>query len=152
MLIQIENGKPVNYAVVEENFRQLFPNTSFPAILTADVVEPFGFGMYEFSPQPTAGKYEKVVEIDAVKDEGGVWRQTWSVVAMSDEEKAAADNSKQQEVRWQRDTKLRQSDFTQLPDSPETNKAVWATYRQALRDVPTQAGFPWEVQWPATPN
>jgi len=31
------------------------------------------------------------------------------------------------------------------------DKAVWATYRQALRDVPTQSGFPWEVTYPTQP-
>jgi hypothetical protein len=33
-----------------------------------------------------------------------------------------------------------------------TYKVAWATYRQALRDVPSQAGFPWEVQWPTQPE
>lgn len=32
-----------------------------------------------------------------------------------------------------------------------TNKTAWAAYRQALRDILSQAGFPWDIQWPVEP-
>lgn len=46
------------------------------------------------------------------------------------------------------------SDWTQLPDVPLTaeKKSEWATYRQQLRDVPEQAGFPNGIVWPAAPD
>ena len=49
---------------------------------------------------------------------------------------------------------LRLTDFTQLSDTPFTTeqRAAWATYRQALRDLPTQAGFPTTITWPAVPT
>lgn len=49
---------------------------------------------------------------------------------------------------------LANSDWTQLPDVPLTaeQKAAWATYRQALRDVPAQAGFPENINWPVIPG
>lgn len=53
-------------------------------------------------------------------------------------------------VRNSRDTMLSDSDWTQLSDSP-VDKALWATYRQALRDVSKQAGFPWKIEWPIKP-
>ena len=53
-------------------------------------------------------------------------------------------------VRQTRNQRLTISDWTQLEDSP-VDKAAWATYRQALRDVPEQEGFPWNVQWPEQP-
>ena len=46
-------------------------------------------------------------------------------------------------IKSQRNALLVASDWTQLPDVPESIKAEWATYRQALRDFPQQAGFPW---------
>ena len=48
---------------------------------------------------------------------------------------------------------LANSDWTQMPDSPLTTeqKAAWATYRQALRDVTAQEGFPNSIQWPVSP-
>jgi hypothetical protein len=63
--------------------------------------------------------------------------------AMKDAEQAKA-------VRADRNRRLADSDWTQLADAP-VDKTAWATYRQALRDVPAQSGFPWNVQWPDTP-
>ena len=56
-------------------------------------------------------------------------------------------------IRIKRQPLLRQSDWTQGSDAPLTaeQKAAWATYRQALRDVTAQAGFPLNVIWPTKP-
>lgn len=57
-------------------------------------------------------------------------------------------------IRNRRNTLLKESDWTQYPDSPLSaeQKQAWATYRQALRDIPSQAGFPTDVQFPVAPN
>lgn len=54
-------------------------------------------------------------------------------------------------VRQERDKKLIESDWTQVIDAP-VDQAAWATYRQTLRDIPSQAGFPNEVTWPTEPE
>jgi len=54
------------------------------------------------------------------------------------------------QARSQRDALLSQSDWTQVPDAP-VDQAAWAEYRQALRDLPQQAGFPTEITWPQKP-
>lgn len=58
-----------------------------------------------------------------------------------------------QEARRQRNILLAETDFTQLPDVPITTakRAEFATYRQALRDLPTQSGWP-NMAWPARPT
>jgi hypothetical protein len=150
MLIQLQDGKPTGHPVLESNFKQLFPSTSFPAFLTPSDVEPFGFGMYDFTLQPTPGKYQKVVDADPVKDAQGIWRQAWAVVDKDNEEKAAEDDVKAAQMRQERNSKLAASDWTQLADST-ADKAAWATYRQALRDITAQAGFPWTIDWPVAP-
>jgi len=53
-------------------------------------------------------------------------------------------------VRKQRTELLAASDWTQLTDAP-INSSVWATYRQQLRDITAQSGFPWEINWPVAP-
>ena len=63
---------------------------------------------------------------------------------------AGADGRKAEEIRKERDSKLTQSDWTQVADAP-VDQTAWATYRQALRDIPEQAGFPTEVNWPTAP-
>lgn len=55
-----------------------------------------------------------------------------------------------EQVRSERDRLLAESEWTQVADAP-VDQAAWATYRQALRDVPQQAGFPHDVVWPEQP-
>lgn len=64
--------------------------------------------------------------------------------------KAAKDAEQAKSVRDTRNTKLKDCDWTQVADAP-VDKAAWAVYRQALRDVTSQAGFPWTVTWPEAP-
>lgn len=54
-------------------------------------------------------------------------------------------------VRVQRNSLLSASDWTQLPDVPESIKTTWASYRQALRDITVQPGFPSDITWPTAP-
>lgn len=54
-------------------------------------------------------------------------------------------------VRAERNKLLVASDWTQMPDAPESNKAAWATYRQALRDITVQAD-PFNIVWPIAPG
>ena len=65
--------------------------------------------------------------------------------------KALKDAEQGTSVRATRDTKLAESDWTQARDVTLANDADWQAYRQALRDVPTQDGFPWTVIWPEQP-
>ena len=55
------------------------------------------------------------------------------------------------EIRAQRNAILQQSDWTQVADAP-VDQATWATYRQSLRDITLQDGFPENVIWPTPPN
>jgi len=58
------------------------------------------------------------------------------------------------EVRAVRNARISASDWTQLPDAPLSiaEKTAWGVYRQALRDVPEQAGFPESIDWPVSPD
>lgn len=55
-------------------------------------------------------------------------------------------------VKNQRNILLSESDWTQLPDVPLETKQAWATYRQALRDITSQEGYPFNVIWPTKPE
>ena len=150
MLIKIENGKPTGYPIASENFRQLFPGTSFPAYLTPESVDPFGYGLYDFTEKPEVSRYQRATEGESLQDESGIWRQQWILEEMNEEEKQQADAAQESLIRGERIGKLFMSDWTQLPDSPADHE-VWATYRQELRDVTAQEGFPWDVTWPEAP-
>jgi hypothetical protein len=70
---------------------------------------------------------------------------------MEAEYAAGADDRAAEEVRTKRDSLLAASDWTQVADAP-VDQAAWATYRQALRDMPSQAGFPNTINWPVEPE
>ena len=55
------------------------------------------------------------------------------------------------EARFHRNGLLAASDWTQMPDAP-VNQTAWAVYRQALRDVTAQGGFPTNISWPVAPE
>ena len=71
-----------------------------------------------------------------------IWAEA---VKQADRTQAAA------KVRAERDRLISACDWTVLDDA-KTDKQAWATYRQALRDVPEQPGFPYDVAWPAAPE
>jgi hypothetical protein len=60
-------------------------------------------------------------------------------------------NAQANRIRAQRNMMLSSCDWTQVADA-QVNKTAWAAYRQSLRDVPEQQGFPWSVQWPSAPQ
>ena len=58
------------------------------------------------------------------------------------------------DIRLMRDIELKKCDWRVMPDSPlsDSKKAEWQTFRQALRDITTQSGFPTNVTWPTKPS
>ena len=86
---------------------------------------------------------EKIIESD-IEVRDGVAYQTFSIIDRTPEAIANELISKRANVRIQRNDKLSKTDWAVLPDSPLStdDKTVYENYRNALRDVPAQAGFP----------
>lgn len=156
--------------ITDAEFRQAHPNTSFPAQLTPDIVEGFGFDPVFEGPQATVIPPYQYSQRDGVIEIDGKWFTHFiagpifhdyvdeqGVVHTASEQYEAycfrVDSEQGDVVRAKRNTLLAESDWTQLIDSPliPEQKTAWANYRQELRDVTTQAGFPWEVTWPTEP-
>lgn len=74
-----------------------------------------------------------------------------SVVPWTQAEIDAETAAQAAQVRSERNSKLAASDWTQGKDIADAVSTPWATYRQALRDISDQAGFPWAVTWPEMP-
>lgn len=58
---------------------------------------------------------------------------------------------KSQRIRTDRDMKLKECDYIMMPDYSLTDKSQWEAYRQELRDITEQPGFPDEITWPVKP-
>jgi hypothetical protein len=80
---------------------------------------------------------------DVVREMNDAEFAAWQAAQPTEAQKAA-------EARADRNTRLAVSDWTQIADST-ADKTAWAAYRQALRDITAQAGFPWTIDWPAQP-
>lgn len=136
--------------VTDSEFRSEFPNTSFPQPLTPDVIDGFGFDPVLEGPQPTLVPPYQYAQRDGVVEVNGQWFTHYIAVTPSDEQKAAMDAAQGKLVRDDRNARLAACDWTQLPDAP-VDRDIWAAYRQDLRDVSSQPGFPWNVEWPLPP-
>ena len=118
---------------------------------TLEILQTLGASPVLEGPQPSLTRYQTAYR-DGVEQIDGQWFTKWSVAEMDDEAKAAADADQAGRIRSQRNQKLAESDWTQGKDIPDAVSQPWAVYRQALRDVPSQSGFPWDVQWPTQPE
>ena len=56
------------------------------------------------------------------------------------------------QLRWYRDKKLQETDWTQLPDVPEDTRTKWQTYRQELRDITITYSSIQGIVWPTKPE
>ena len=152
--------------VSEQAFRAMFPSTSMPRPLTEAMINDFGGDVVFEGPQATGGTVYQYSQGAGVEQINGKWYTKYvlgpiftdttadgvTTTAAENEAayKAMKDAEQAKSVRTQRGEKLKDTDWTQVADAP-VDKAVWATYRQALRDVTAQVGFPWTVEWPEQP-
>lgn len=147
-------------------WRAAHRNTSFPKVWGQNVLDSLELDAVLASPKPDAGPYQSVVRDGVEQDALGNWVERWIVRDMfsdyTDEQgvthtkaeqeaayQAVLDEIAAKTVRQQRDRLLAETDWMALSDvtlSPEM-----AAYRQALRDIPSQAGFPHTIVWPTKP-
>jgi hypothetical protein len=148
-------GSIVSYPYTQTDLVRDNPATSFPSggLSPAQLA---GWDVYpvHFSPVPEYDSITQYAEEIPPAYDGSSWIQQWSVVDLSQAEIEAKTEAQAALVRADRNARLAACDWTQVDDAPFDNvtKAGWAAYRQALRDISGQAGFPWEVEWPQEPG
>lgn len=163
LFIKIENGKTIGHPLVRSNLEALLPEVDFPAIVLPGWPEQYGYSIYEFSQIPEiTERYKKAVEVEPTKS-NGVYKQTWAIVDMTDEEKILADQQKSQQMRNERDIKLYETEWMisrhqeellmeRQPTLSQQDLTALLEYRQKLRDISSLPGFPWDFEWPTAPN
>lgn len=128
---------------------------------TPEILDSLGADIVFEGPQASGGTVYQYSQRDGVEQIDGKWYTKYVLgpiftdgeTTAAEQEaayKAIKDAEQASAVRKTRGEKLAESDWTQVADAP-VDKAVWATYRQALRDITTQSGFPWSVTWPDAP-
>jgi hypothetical protein len=135
----------------ESQIRQENPNTSFPSVWTKQFENDFGVDKVLDSVGPETNRYQIAYHDGVEQNANGDWVWKWGVSEVTEEARAAIDNEQARAVRDTRDNLLKECDWTQVADAP-VDRAAWAAYRQELRDVPKQSGFPWDITWPTPPQ
>lgn len=81
-------------------------------------------------------------------------RQTLEFYGYTVGDELLTDEDRAKAAREKRDQLLAETDYLLMPDYPISSEALVAlkTYRQSLRDVPEQAGFPSKIEWPEKPE
>jgi hypothetical protein len=149
MQIRIRDSGQVMY---ENEFRAYQRSIGGPTWdqTTTEVLEALGADVVFEGPQALPTRYQTAFR-DGVIEMDGKWYTKYSVADMDADGIAAVDAQQSKSIRDERNHKLTSSDWTQVDDAP-VDKAAWAVYRQALRDVPMQSGFPWDIVWPTEPS
>lgn len=150
MYVKTINGEVDKYPY---SVRDLFndnPQTSFPAKPTKELLAEWGVFEVVMIDPPEVDHTKNVTEVLPVNTDGS-WVQSWLVTDASQEEIASRTEEAKRQVRDQRNAALTASDWTQVNDSL-VDKAIWAQYRQSLRDITSQVDFPFNVVWPVKPD
>ena len=125
-------------------------NYCYARRLTDEQVERFGVHKKQIVTPPYHDPATQSLEEGPALLIDGVWTQNYIVSDLSADESAEKVKNQWFVIRAERNKLLVDSDWTQLPDAPVA-AAAWATYRQALRDVTTQAN-PFAIIWPQGPS
>lgn len=152
MLAFVENNEIIKYPIDILDLQQKFPNTSFSVPLDRNQLSSYGVVEVEEIPAPQIDNLtEKITETTPVLVEG-VWTQQWIVESLPETEQQQNIEGQKISVRLERNRLLEESDWTQNRDVVLSNDSDWLLYRQALRDITLQEGFPHNIIWPEIPQ
>ena len=153
----VESNTITTYPVSASDVRARFPNVSFPSNLNslsaADLAE-YGVVSVVDEPRPSYDEKTQTLAEGAPVLNAGVWRQTWNISSLSAELIATKLALREHTQRTRRDQELDSCDWvvTMHKELGTEIPSAWLTYRQALRDLPAQAGFPDSITWPTKPS
>ena len=146
MYLRIIDGQPKPYAVGYLKIEN--PNTSFPAQMSDEFLAEWDVYRYVIDDQPEHDPLiEQAWKGAFYQDADGQWHQGWDV-------KPKPESTAKRDVRLERDRLLAETDWRDVKayERNENLEAKWESYRQALRDLTAQEGFPYSVEWPTKPE
>lgn len=151
MWAKVENGAVVAYPYGPSELKRDNPQTSFPDVMSDETLVEWGVVSVVSQDPPTYDwATQDCLRVDPVLN-GDIWVETWSIVPLTQQEMDRRKEEKSSQVRVERNIALAASDWTQVADAP-VDKTLWAVYRQELRDISNQEGFPFNVTWPNPPQ
>jgi hypothetical protein len=144
MLIKLTNGTPETYTILQ--LRRDNPNVSFPKDIPAETLESFGVYTVKELPRPEYNPETHYLKSSDFYQVDGVWQMHYYAEPLPQSRVELT-------MRNKRDKLLSESDWVVAVSYEQQNPVPqeWASYRQQLRDIPTQQGFPYDIIWPQIP-
>lgn len=144
MFVRLTNGTPETYTI--GRLRRDNPTDSFPRVISAETLARYN--VYPVTPTPAPlidSKTQRHVQEAQLVDDA--WVQVWTVEPLPEQQAGA-------NVRGHRNRLLSETDWvvTMHTERGTNIPAVWELYRQALRDITSQGGFPYTIEWPTKPG
>ena len=142
--------------ISERDLHYKYPNISFPKPLTPYVLDTYGLDAILEGPKPqTTPPYETVIR-QGIEEIDGKWFKKYVIGPIFNNEedekayKLRIDTEASESIRNTRNNLISKSDWMACSDVIMSDE--WKEYRQALRDIPEQEGFPHSVDWPTQPS
>lgn len=152
MYAKITNGSVDQYPYTVGKLRRDNPNTSFPRVLSDEMLAEWGMVVVTIPSTPDYDERTQKLEQGSQPVEvNGAWILQWNVANKTAEEIAQHDADTAESNRNQRNGLLTETDYLALTDN--TLSAEMSAYRQALRDITTHANWPHlaDADWPVKP-
>ena len=168
MQIRIQSTGEVMYEAEFRAYQQANGGPSWETT-TTEVLDALGADVVLEGAQATGGTVYQYSQASGVEQIDGKWYTkhilgpvfvdttddgvTTTAAEHEVAYKAQRDAEQSKSIRSTRDALLAECDWVVIKNL-ETNSnipGIWEVYRQALRDVPTQSGFPWTITWPDAP-
>ena len=150
MYAKITNGVVEKYPYSIGELRKDNKNVSFPAKPSNETLAEWGVYPVVSTAEPSYDIATQRVVWGTPALVNGQWTHTWQTIALSAEEQQSVRQAKENDVRYERNRLLAETDWRFRSDMNPSQ--AWIDYCQALRDITSQAGFPWNVQWPIAPT
>jgi hypothetical protein len=155
--------KDTQQVITDIEFKLMYPNTSFPQILTEEILAEYNAVVIMEGPQAVPTNPYEYSFRNGIQEINGKWFTKYEIgpVFVDNDNKTAEeqlaeykykiDTTFANSIRQQRNQLLKDSDWTQVVDAT-ADKTAWLAYRQELRDITTQESFPFDIQWPEQPT
>lgn len=148
--VKVTEGAESTYPYDVRQLRRDNPHTSFPKIVSDEMLEDWGvFPVIEADIPDYNERTQNCVKDSQPTLSNGNWTLSWTVSDKTAEETTQYDDDLAAEVRADRNARLAETDWWAVSDRTMTSEQT--EYRNLLRQVPQQDGFPLSVTWPTKP-
>lgn len=156
LVIKEVNGQPDGFPMTYSNFRLIHPQTSFPDLPDNSFLVDFGYKVFKHTNQPPVPQFETIADGPIVwSADLDAYTNTYVLTPYTPEQMELARQIQFGALVVEKNTRLFQCDWTQLPDVTLTPEqvAAWRVYRQQLRDYMNGVTDPFHPPaWPVPPR